>query len=339
MSTRSRTLQPKDWAARVSQYIHEARHFGIQFKPPSVNDSLLGFRIKDGNVYFGLKAIRGVGVSAARSIIRGRRKQSYSDVFDFILRSKSNKGVFESLVKAGAFDTLGYHRSELLAKSEEIYTYTDKVSKYAERIQDYEAACELFKEVAELCEERDNLRSLQKASQRKRNPGPALTHWQAQRLAELEEMKLRRRQEPNPVPSPEDSKPTLARSRTITLSIPEIIEEANYVGCYINMHPAHIVFPNNQKIQNLCENDYIRTTGVVNSIKNIVTKRGQPMAFLEMSDETGIAEVIVFPNTYSQLKADNLLPEAGQIIRLDGKCEAVEPVIKIIANRLDIYRG
>ena len=124
MTTRSKSLQPKLWAQKAPQYINEARNLGVIINAPSVNASDMEFTIKDNEIYFGLNAIRDVGKTAAKSIMAARDKSTFKDVFDFVAKvnvQKVNTKVFTALIKAGAFDKMGYSRQELEEKSQMIF--------------------------------------------------------------------------------------------------------------------------------------------------------------------------------------------------------------------------
>ena len=137
MTTRSKSLQPKDWAQKAPQYVNEAKQLGVEINPPSVNASDLEFTISQNEIYFGLNAIRDVGKTAAKSIMAARKTKPFKDIFNFIERvntQKVNIKTFQALTKAGAFDKMGYLREDLLAKGQSIYDYYKDLQMYQERI-------------------------------------------------------------------------------------------------------------------------------------------------------------------------------------------------------------
>lgn len=341
MGSRSQTLTPALWAAKATEYTTEAELLGIKINPPSINHSGIGFKIINEEIYFGFNAIRDIGKTAANSIILARGKTGFKDILDFLLkvdRTKVTKRVFQSLVKSGAFDKMGYKRSELIDATDILYDYWSDLETYLLKEEAFKA-WEVENELNEaLIEERNSLRQQQHQSQLKRNPGPPLTEEQTERLIELNNLNLRKKTIPKNIDDPRLNTPNLPRYSQITLSISEIIEQADCIGCFIGKHPAHIIYPNTSKIANCEYNSYIETAGYINSVKVIKTRRGDPMAFLSISDETSIAEIIVFPNVYTKLMEENNLPAVGDIIWIKGKCEAIDPTIKLIANAIDIYK-
>ncbi len=110
---------------KIAIYIQEAKELGIKVLPPDVNESSYEFETTgDGNIRFGLKAIKNVGKNAIRSIINGRKEESYQSFIDFLDKANLrdiNITVVESLIKAGAMDSFGNYRSRLLIKYEELY--------------------------------------------------------------------------------------------------------------------------------------------------------------------------------------------------------------------------
>jgi DNA polymerase III subunit alpha len=103
---------------KVVQYINEARELGLEILPPDVNESGFKFTVVgDRRIRFGLGAVRNVGEGAIASIIGGREQGPYHTVKELVEQIDlrlCNKRVLESLVAAGACDTLSGHRKQLI---------------------------------------------------------------------------------------------------------------------------------------------------------------------------------------------------------------------------------
>jgi len=103
---------------KVVQYINEARELGLEILPPDVNESGFKFTvIGERRIRFGLGAVRNVGEGAITSIIAGRQQAHYATLAELVERIDlrlCNKRVLESLVAAGACDSLGGHRKQLI---------------------------------------------------------------------------------------------------------------------------------------------------------------------------------------------------------------------------------
>ncbi len=103
----------------VVKYINEARELGLEVLAPDVNESGFKFTVVgDRRIRFGLGAVKNVGEGAIASIIAGRTAAPYTalvELCDRIDLRLCNKRVIESLVDAGACDSLGGHRAQLVA--------------------------------------------------------------------------------------------------------------------------------------------------------------------------------------------------------------------------------
>ncbi len=103
---------------KVVQYINEARELDLEILPPDVNESGFKFTVVgDRRIRFGLGAVRNVGEGAIDSIIEGRAEGPYATIAELVERIDlrlCNKRVLESLVAAGACDSLGGHRKQLI---------------------------------------------------------------------------------------------------------------------------------------------------------------------------------------------------------------------------------
>ncbi|MDR1450472.1 MAG: DNA polymerase III subunit alpha [Propionibacteriaceae bacterium] len=103
-------------------YLGEARRMGVRILPPDINESEAMFTPTADGVRFGLTAIRNVGQGVVDGITQARHEQGrFKDFFDFLNKvpvSVCNKRVVESLIKAGAFDSLGHPRRALLEAHE-----------------------------------------------------------------------------------------------------------------------------------------------------------------------------------------------------------------------------
>jgi DNA polymerase-3 subunit alpha len=109
----------KSDSGKLSQYLSECRRMGIKVLPPDVNDSDADFTPRDTDIRFGLSAIRNVGANVVEQIVAARRAHGrFADFADFLRKVDivvCNKRVVESLIKAGAFDSLGNTRRGLAA--------------------------------------------------------------------------------------------------------------------------------------------------------------------------------------------------------------------------------
>ena len=107
-----------DKTDKIPVYIQLCRQMGIKILPPDINSSAATFGIEDGAIRFGLAAVRNVGENAIVSMERVRAEGGqFRSLVDFCARVDMrtvNKRAIESLIKCGAFDSLGTERNQLL---------------------------------------------------------------------------------------------------------------------------------------------------------------------------------------------------------------------------------
>ncbi|MFC5704308.1 DNA polymerase III subunit alpha [Cohnella faecalis] len=108
---------------KTAEYVDDCRKMGIPVLPPDVNESGVLFTpVRGEAIRFGLAAVKNVGTQAIDSLLRERSEQPYDSLTDLCRRvdpRACNKRVVESLLLAGALDTLPGHRAQLLAALDE----------------------------------------------------------------------------------------------------------------------------------------------------------------------------------------------------------------------------
>ena len=107
-----------DSSAKVAEYIATAKELGVATLPPDVNESDADFTVAGEHIRFGLVAIKGIGWGAIQSLMAERERNGpFRDFEDFCRRmagGELNKRAVENLIRAGAFDSMGYKRRALL---------------------------------------------------------------------------------------------------------------------------------------------------------------------------------------------------------------------------------
>src|SRR5690606_26411572 len=124
--------------AQVTFFMEECKRMGVEVLGPDVNESKEGFTVnKEGQVRFGLAAIKGAGNAAVQVIISEREKGGeYKDIFDFTKRvtRAANKKTLEALAMAGSFDCFKeHHRRQYLEAPEGDWNLLEKAVKYAQK--------------------------------------------------------------------------------------------------------------------------------------------------------------------------------------------------------------
>lgn len=377
MTIRSQVMQPKLWAQKAPQFVSEAKRMGVRIHAPYIQKSKLGFTIEDDDIYFGLNAIKQVGVTACRSIIAARKRGNFKDIWDFLARVNRQKvttRTFEALVRAGAFDRMGYVRSQLLAETKNIYAFYNDNLEYEQRIRDQKVrAAENERKDArrlEITTKVKEAKALIRQMKKQKLPiPPSLQHTAdyEKRLRELRQQVRSSGLKPEEVLSGEELqeynealdlrkkpelklkdkpvRPELTRTRSVKISVAELMEQADFIGCYLHEHPAPVIYPDTTRVADAQQGDYLGMAGQVTNWKQIKTRKGDDMAFAQIGDGTGLAELVIFPYVYKRLKASGRLPEAGDIVRI--RCEVEQAgdddnedsgEIKVIVKDIEVYQ-
>lgn len=127
--------------SQVARYINECEELGIKILPPDINESDFNFTVVKGDIRFGLSAVKNVGEGSVRALIRAREERGkFTSPFDLCEVADSkviNRKVIESLIKAGALDSLGWRRSQM-------FHLVDKVIDYAHERQEIKYSKQSF---------------------------------------------------------------------------------------------------------------------------------------------------------------------------------------------------
>ncbi len=282
---------------KLTEYITECAHRGIQVLPPDINKSRADFHVEGPSIRFGLAALKNVGPAFINSVVSEREAHGpFRDFADFIGRMQGcdlNKRQVEYLIKAGAMDSLGAYRSQLLAVYEHaLDTFGRAASgQAAGQISMFDNMDEVLPETKNVIEypdipeytAREKL-SLEKESCGFYLSGHILDDYSAQ-LATVQ-----------------------------TEAIGEILHSfAEEEGKY-------------QDRQN------VTIAGCVTKRTNKMTKNGDPMAFVQLDDGTGEMELVCFPKKLAEwghvLQYDAAVIVKGTISARD------EEDVKLLANQV-----
>lgn len=125
--------------SQVVKYINECHTMGLEILPPDINFSECNFTVVGGAIRFGLNAIKNVGEGAINEILTARARRgkfkSPFEVVEGVDMKLVNRKVLESLIKAGAFDSLGWKRSQCFHLVDLVIEYGHKFQKIQEAPQ------------------------------------------------------------------------------------------------------------------------------------------------------------------------------------------------------------
>ncbi len=118
---------------KIAEYIDECHQMGISLLRPDINKSGQFFTVEGKNIRYGLNALKGVGEKAIETILETRQKLGeFKNLPDFTRRvdtQHANARVIESLIKAGAFESFGLKKSQLLAMAPEVLKTGQNIQK------------------------------------------------------------------------------------------------------------------------------------------------------------------------------------------------------------------
>ena len=113
-----------DNSTKVAEYIAECRDLGIKLLPPDINESDVDFTVSGDNIRFGMAAVKNVGRGFVRAVMAEREQGGPFTAFDEFCRRMYgrdlNRRAIESLIRAGAFDSLGFKRRALLTAMDSV---------------------------------------------------------------------------------------------------------------------------------------------------------------------------------------------------------------------------
>ena len=268
---------------KISVYINECKKLGIKIVRPDVNKSFSKFTVDGEDIVFGLAAIKNVGSAAIDSLVYERETNGkYKDFIDFCKRingTEINKKCIESMIKAGAFDSLGTNRATLLASFEGILDMINSDSK-----RGLSGQVNMFDMGGSENLDNDEVYSMLK-----------LPEMDKKDLLSQEKDVLGIYVSGHPLDSFADEISKYSNIKSIDLDFDEETGPASY----------------------LIDGQLVKFIGIVNHVKVKITKNNDIMAFVSLEDLYGEITVIVFPKTYVQYKAvlfdDNIVKVEGRL--------------------------
>ena len=300
----------------VSLYIQECKRLGISILPPDINESYSKFTVYDNKIRFGLAAVKNVGVSVINSIVGERDKNSkFASFMDFCNRvdvSALNKRMVESLIKCGAFDSLGVRRSQLLAVYERII---DGVQQ--DRRRNIEGQFSLFQNPDQ------NLDT----NGLKEDSFPNIKEFPEKTLLSMEKEMIGVYISGHPLASYEEELKSISTITTV-----ELYESLDEIG----ESKSDLMIKDGMKVV---------IGGIIISKKNKITKNNNMMAFATLEDLYGTVELIVFPTTLNRcakdLYEDNIVVVEGRLSISEEDepkiiCESIRPLTKLKKEKLYI---
>jgi len=298
---------------RLALYIDDCRRHGIAVLPPDVNSSFAAFTVvpapagadglvgggasaDDGGhdsplaIRFGLAAVKNVGRGAIDAIVAARGAGPFTSLREFCERVDArhlNRRMVESLIKAGAFDSLGAHRRQLL----EILGLALEGGQQLQRRR-----------------QTGQVSFFDMGAEAESAFGPA-----ADELPDVPELGTQER----------------------------LAAEKEVLGMYVSGHPLadrarelqRLTTTTVAQLGECAEKARVTLGGMVTSVRRLVTRNGDPMAFIGMEDLTGGCEVVVFPRVFEQASAC-LEPDGIVLVKARVERQGPDEEPKLLAEEI-----
>ena len=246
---------------KVTEYTDECNRIGIKILPPNVNESNDNFTVSNGNIRFGMLAIKNLGRSFIRNIISERNAGKFTSFYNFCSRmhgSDFNKRAVESLIKSGALDGLGAKRRQMLMAMNDIIDELD-----SKKRRNVEGQIGLFDSVGGESHSESALKFFDEFPQSE--------------LLAMEKSTTGLYLSGHPMASHAE----LAAS----MGCVRIAELANSGE---NIHSSHK------------DGERTKIMGIITEVKKKITKSDTTMAFVDVEDTSGSIEIIVFPKVLTE---------------------------------------
>ncbi len=279
---------------KVSYYVHECKQSGIEVLPPDVNESDVRFTVVNGKIRFGMAAVKNVGENAVRELILERSEggpfKSFGDFCERIGGRDFNKRCVESLIKCGAFDSLGVYRSRMMAVYERLLDSAQQNRK--NRVEGQLSLFEFPGRVQSIKPDENY---------------PELNEFSPKMLLAMEKEMLGLYVSGHPLKEFEE----------------EILEQATINSSDFNA--AGIEESDDSMSgsdsKNIIDGVLVTVGGIITEIKAKTTKSNNLMAFVTLEDLYGSMEVIVFP---AVLKRHKELLVNENAVFIDGRISIKE---------------
>ena len=294
-------------SAKIAEYIAECREMGIRLLPPDVNESDANFTVAGENIRFGLVAIKGIGWGAIHDLVAERERgglfRSFEDFCRRMAGKDLNRRVTESLIRAGAFDSMGYRRRALVQIAGAVIDSVNRAQK-----ENISGQFDLFGDEG----------------------GEGESDSVSVPIPDVEEFTAR-------------EKMAMEKEATgLYLSghpMDEYRERVRAIGA-VPIGALMADFAQNDSPHRFADGQVVTVAGVISSARTRTTKNNSLMSYVVLEDDTGSMELIVFQKTLdtcgAYIRENETVIARGRISVRDEKepqlmCDSVRPITDVTA--------
>lgn len=257
----------RDKSEKLKTYIEAVRRMGIKILPPDVNYGEGRFTVAENGIRYGMSAIKSVGDAVVDAIVEERRTNGlFKDLKDYISRmsgKEANKRTIESFILAGAFDSFGANRKQMMTAYPDIASAVS-----AEKKKNASGQMSLLDFMSE------------EDSEQFQVDYPDVPEFSKDIILSGEKQMLGLYISGHPL---DNVRELLEKQTNVKTSDFEIDEETGLVSAV--------------------DGKNYTLGGLIESINTRITRKGENMAILSVEDLYGSMEVIVFPQAYEKYRS------------------------------------
>ncbi len=287
-------------SAKVAEYIAECRELGIRLLPPDVNESEANFTVSGGNIRFGLVAIKGIGWGVINGLVAERELGGPFRSFEEFCRRMAGKDInrraIDSLIRSGAFDSLGCRRRALVQIAGPVIDSVNRAQK-----ENIDGQFDLFGDGAE----REEIASI---------PIPDVEEYTAREKMAMEKEATGLYLSGHPMDEYRDTVRRIGAAK---------------IG------PLMADFAQTEGQHRYADGQYVTLAGVISSARTRTTKNNSLMSYVVLEDDSGSMELIVFQKTLDAcgafIRENEIVIAKGRISARDEKepqlmCDSIRPI-------------
>ena len=294
-------------SGKVAEYIAECKEMGIRLLPPDVNESGPNFTVSGENIRFGLVAIKGIGWGVINALVsereRGGAFRSFEEFCRRMAGGEMNRRALESLIRAGAFDSLGYKRRALTQIASAVLDSVSRAQK-----ENISGQFDLFGSGDDGDEKIVSI------------PVPEVEEFTKRELMAMEK-----------------------EATGLYLSghpMDEYRDTVRRIGA-AKIGPLMADFAQSEGQHRYADGQYVTLAGVIASARTRTTKNNSLMSYVVLEDDTGSMELIVFQKTLdtcgAYIRENEAVIAKGRISVRDEKepqlmCDAIRPITDATAG-------
>ena len=286
-------------SAKVAEYIAECRELGIRLLPPDVNESEANFTVAGGNIRFGLVAIKGIGWGVINGLVAERELGGPFRSFEEFCRRMAgkdlNRRAIDSLIRSGAFDSMGYRRRALVQIAGPVIDSVNRAQK-----ENIDGQFDLFGDGAE----QEEIASI---------PIPDVEEYTAREKMAMEKEATGLYLSGHPM----DEYREIVR-RIGAAPIGALLSDFSPAGEH-----------------RFADGQIVTLAGVISSARTRTTKNNSLMSYVVLEDDSGSMELIVFQKTLDAcgafIRENEIVIAKGRISARDEKepqlmCDSIRPI-------------